>query len=125
MSSLQRILHVDDERDIQEIAKITLETVGGFAVETCASGREALDKVVGFAPDVILMDVMMPGMDGPMTFQELRKIPEVSKVPVIFMTAKAQANEINKYLELGAVGIITKPFDPMTICDQIKEIWSK
>ncbi len=125
MSSLQRILHVDDERDIQEIAKITLEAVGGFAVETCASGREALDKVVGFAPDVILMDVMMPGMDGPMTFQELRKIPEVSKVPVIFMTAKAQANEINKYLELGAVGIITKPFDPMTICDQIKEIWSK
>jgi len=124
MTSLQRILHVDDEPDIQEVAKMTLELVGGFIVESCGSGQEALDKAPGFAPDLILLDVMMPGMDGPTTFAELRKLPELANTPVIFMTAKVQAHEIGQYLELGALGVITKPFDPMTLGDQIKDLWA-
>ncbi len=124
MSSLQRILYVEDEPDIQEVALMTLEVIGGFTVEACSSGHEAIDKASGFAPDLILLDVMMPGMDGPTTLQELRKRAETTKTPVIFMTAKVQSHEINQYLELGAVGVITKPFDPVTLCDQIKELWS-
>ena len=125
MTSLQRILHVDDEPNIREIAVVILEDIGGFTVETCGSGREALDKVPSFAPDLILLDVMMPGMDGPTTLRELRKLPQTAQIPVIFMTAKVQAHEIDQYFELGAIGVVTKPFDPMTLCDQIREIWQR
>ena len=123
MISLQRVLHVDDEPDIWQVAKMTLETIGGFTVEACSSGQEAIDKAPGFAPDIILLDVMMPGMDGPTTLQELRKLPETSKTPVIFMTAKVQAHEVEEYKNLGATDVITKPFDPMTLSDQVKDIW--
>jgi CheY-like chemotaxis protein len=122
-TSLQRILHVDDEPDIQAVAKMTLEAIGGFTVEICSSGQEAIDKAPGFAPDLIVLDVMMPGMDGPTTFGELRKLPEILEIPVIFMTAKAQAGEIDQFKELGAIGVITKPFDPTTLSDEIRKIW--
>ena len=123
MAELKKILHVEDEPDIREIALLALETVGGFLVESCGSGDEALEKAPGFMPDLFLMDIMMPGMDGPATLVELRKMPEFADTPVIFMTAKAQAQEVVRFKELGAIDVITKPFDPMTLSDQIKKIW--
>lgn len=125
MSSLKKILHVEDEPDIQAVAKLTLERIGGFDVESCNSGAEALDKISGFSPDLVLLDVMMPGLDGPATLKELRKIPEFKDTPVVFMTAKAQSHEIEEFLKLGAVDVITKPFDPSTLSDQIREIWAR
>lgn len=123
MTSLQRILYVEDEPDIQEVAQMTLEAIGDFTVEACSSGQEALDKAPGFSPDLILLDVMMPGMDGPTTLQELRKLPATATTPAIFMTAKVQSHEVDQYLELGAAGVIDKPFDPTTLCDEIRNIW--
>lgn len=125
MATLQRVLHVDDEADIREIAQLTLDSIGGFRVETCASGYEALDKAPDFRPDIILLDVMMPGMDGPTTYQELQKNPETASIPVIFMTAKVQPHEISQYLDMGAVGVITKPFDPLNLSQQVSDIWVK
>ena len=109
MTALQRILYVEDEADIQEVTEATLEVMGDFTVEACSSGQEALDKAAGFAPELILLDVMMPGMDGPTTFSELRKIDATSKTPVIFMTAKVQSHEAETYVELGDIGVIRKP----------------
>ena len=123
MAELKKILHVEDEPDIREIALLALETVGGFSVESCGSGDEALEKAPGFMPDLFLMDIMMPGMDGPATLVELRKMPEFADTPVIFMTAKAQAQEVVRFKELGAIDVITKPFDPITLSDQISKIW--
>lgn len=123
MSELNRILHIEDEPDIQEVAKMTLEAVGGFTVETCSSGQEALEKAPIFLPDLILLDVMMPGLDGPTTLHKLRKLPETASTPIIFMTAKAQAGDIEGLKEIGAIDVITKPFDPMALSDQIREIW--
>lgn len=122
MANLQRILYVEDEPDIQTIAQIALESIGGFTVETCSSGLEAIDKATDFAPDLILLDVMMPNMDGPATFQELRKLPNTAKTPAIFMTARVQPDEVDRYIESGAVGVIAKPFDPVTLSDQIRAI---
>ncbi len=96
--TLNRILHVEDEPDIQEIARVSLETVGGFTVATCSSGREALDRAEEFEPDLLLLDVMMPDMDGPTTLGELRKLPGFGSTPTIFMTAKVQAHEIEDAL---------------------------
>ncbi len=124
MASLHRILHVDDEPDIQAVAVATLEMLGGFTVCACASGSAAVAAAAEFAPDLILLDVMMPGLDGPLTLRELRKFPALASVPVIFMTAKVQPHELDHYLNLGAAGIIAKPFDPMTLCDQVRDLWT-
>ena len=122
---LRRILYVEDEPDIQAIAQIALESIGGFTVEICSSGGEALDKATVFAPDLILLDVMMPGMDGPTTLETLRNLKQTEATPVIFMTAKAQPHEVERFRNLGALDVITKPFDPMTLSDVIKGIWAK
>lgn len=123
--TLQRILYVEDEPDIQAVAKIALEAVGGFNVLICSSGAEALEKVSGFAPDLILLDVMMPDMDGPTILKHLRANPATAAIPVIFLTAKAQASEISQFLAMGAQSIIAKPFDPMTLSAQVMKIWSQ
>ncbi|NQV47866.1 MAG: response regulator [Rhodospirillaceae bacterium] len=125
MAPLNKILHVEDEPDIQEVARLALESFGGFTVETCSNGQEALDRGPGFGPDLILMDVMMPGMDGPTAFEAMKKIPELKDVPVIFMTAKVMETEIARFREMGAADVIPKPFDPVTLADQIKAIWEK
>ena len=125
MTTLNRILYVEDEPDIQAVARLALETVGGFSVQICSSGQEALDTIVSFAPDLILLDVMMPGMDGPSTLGALRKLPEMADVPVIFMTAKVQPPEVAHYKELGALDVIPKPFDPMALSDQVRAVWKK
>jgi CheY-like chemotaxis protein len=123
--TLQRVLYVEDDADIRTIALLALETVGALEVKACASGAEALEAAKEFEPDLLLLDVMMPGMDGPTTLAGLRKLPGTEKVPVVFMTAKVQASEVAHYQSLGAVGVITKPFDPMTLASQVDELWRR
>jgi two-component system, OmpR family, response regulator len=123
--SLSRIMHIEDDPSIQEVVRIALEIVGGMTVCTCSSGPEGLEKVESYAPELILLDVMMPGMDGPQTLQKLRSDPITQDIPVIFMTAKVQPSEIAEYQRLGALGVIVKPFDPMTLSDQIRALWSE
>ena len=122
--ALNRILYVEDEPDIQAVAKIALEAIGGFTLEVCACGADALARGAAFSPDLILMDVMMPGMDGPTTLQELRKIPSLQTTPAIFMTAKVHPSEIDELKQSGAVDVIPKPFDPLTLAEKINAIWS-
>ena len=125
MSELSRILYVEDEPDIQAVTKLALEEIGGFTLEVCGNGDEALAKGVAFAPDLLLLDVMMPGMDGPTTLKALREIPELANVPAIFMTAKVQPHEVEEYKDLGAIDVIAKPFDPMTLSENLRDIWNR
>lgn len=120
---LNRILLVEDEEDIRAVAEIALESVGGFELKTCSSGEDALASIAAFAPQLIILDVMMPGMDGPETLKAIRKLGDYSVTPAIFMTAKVQADEVESYLNEGAVGVIPKPFDPMTLSERVLEIW--
>lgn len=122
---LERILYVEDEPDIQAVARLALEQLGGFIVEVCSSGQEALQKLPQFKPDLVLLDVMMPGMDGPTTLLALRALPEGADKPVVFMTAKVQPQEVAQYRQLGAVDVIPKPFDPMTLAEKVRAIWDK
>jgi CheY-like chemotaxis protein len=122
--TLKRILYVEDEADIRTIAKMALEAVGGFDVLACSSGKEAITAAPAAAADLILLDVMMPGIDGPATLQALRDIPATSATPVIFMTAKVQPGEVAQYKALGALEVIAKPFDPMQVSAEILRIWS-
>ncbi|UZQ55577.1 response regulator [Trichothermofontia sichuanensis B231] len=120
---LHRILLVEDDPDIQVIARLSLESVGGFAVKLCSSGREALQTAPTFSPDLILLDVMMPDMDGLTTLQSLRQIPTLATTPVIIMSARVQTHEVVHYRELGAVEVVAKPFDPMQLPTTIRQIW--
>lgn len=122
---LTRILLVDDEPDIQEVVRLALEAVGGFTVEVGGSGEEALQKAVKFAPELILLDVMMPGTDGPAVLRMLRELPATAQIPVIFMTAKVQPQEIARFKKLGAVDVIAKPIDPMTLSSTVNVIWGR
>jgi CheY-like chemotaxis protein len=124
MSELQHILYVEDDPDIQAVAKMALEVVGGFTVKIFSSGEEAIQEAAAFAPDLILLDVMMPGMDGFETFKGLREISSLAEVPVVFMSAKVQSNEVEEYKTFGARDVIPKPFDPMTLADRVREIWN-
>ena len=120
---LRNILYVEDDADIAEVALMTLEALGGFSVVHCPSGHAALAQFRAVAPQLVLMDVMMPGMDGPETLGRLRHLPGGAQVPVIFMTARAQLHEQAAYRALGALGVIVKPFDPITLCEEITQIW--
>ena len=124
MSRLQRVLCVEDEPDIQAVVRLALELVGGFTVKVCSSGEEALREVDAFAPEMILLDVMMPVMDGPGTLRALRERSSWRSVPVAFMTAKVQPQEVAQYIALGAQGVIAKPFDPMTLADEVRRLWT-
>lgn len=122
-SELKYILVVEDEPDIQVIVGMALERVGGFTVEICSSGIEALEKLKHFTPQLVLLDVMMPEMDGPTTLSEMRRRPALRDIPVVFVTAKALDKEIPMYRTQGVLGVIVKPFDPMTLSDQIRQLW--
>jgi two-component system OmpR family response regulator len=121
-SPLRRILFVEDDPDIQVVATMALESLGGFTVLACGSGTEALSRFDEFAPELVLLDVMMPGMDGPATLAALRRLPS-GGAPVVFMTARVQAHEIADYRRMGAVDVIAKPFDPMTLAATVQAIW--
>ena len=121
--TLRRILFVEDDPDIQTVAKMALEAIGGFTVLACGSGSEALSRLDEFAPDLVLLDVMMPGMDGPATLAALRQSLTGRDLPVVFMTARVQAQEVAAYREMGAEDVIAKPFDPMMLSEQVLSIW--
>jgi two-component system OmpR family response regulator len=125
MSALKKILYVEDEPDIQAIARMALERIGGFTVKVCSSGEEALQTAVDFAPDMILLDVMMPGMDGPTTLKALQGFPALVDVPMAFMTAKVQPSEIAHLKSLGVRDVIAKPFNPLTLAAQITALWEQ
>lgn len=116
------ILHVEDDDDIREIAEMALALSGDFEVLQCASGEAALALAPDVQPDVLLLDMMMPGLTGCETLAQLRKMPHLANVPAIFMTARAQHADIEKLRSTGAADVISKPFDPMTLGDQIKRI---
>jgi CheY-like chemotaxis protein len=118
--STVRILHVDDEPDIREIVDLSLGLNPDFQVRSCASGDEALAAAAEWSPSLILLDVMMPRMDGPTTLSHLRKNPRTSAVPILFMTARAQPREVEQFIALGAQGVISKPFDPMTLAFTVR-----
>ncbi|WP_232301204.1 response regulator [Gilvimarinus agarilyticus] len=122
---MNTILYVEDEPDIRAIAELALQTIGGFSLTSCASGKEALAVAKTQVPDLIVLDVMMPEMDGPETLRRLREIPMMADVPAIFMTAKVQPNEIAEYHALGALDVIPKPFDPLSLAQRINDIWHR
>lgn len=116
------VLHVDDEPDIREVAALALEMDPELSVRSVASGQEALEVLGSDATiDVVLLDVMMPELDGPGTLERLRQLPGRADSPVIFMTARAQSHELDRFLSLGAIAVIIKPFDPMTLGQQLRD----
>lgn len=122
---LNHVMHVEDDPDIRIIAELALVTVGGLTITQYSSGAECLAAAERNVPDLILLDVMMPEMDGPETLRRLRDLPGLSQVPAVFMTAKAQPEEISEYKALGAIGVIPKPFDPLTLADQVRRLWTE
>ncbi len=118
----RKILCVEDDEDIRMVLELAL-SAGGFSAAVCGSGAEALERAADFHPDLLLLDVMMPGMDGPATLRALRKLPQTGKTPAIYLTAKVQPAEVREYLAGGACAVIPKPFDPIKLPERIKEIW--
>lgn len=125
MNSLERILYVEDDADILAIGQLALGQVAGFEVCPCRSGAEAVSAVPAFNPQILLLDVMLPDMDGLATLAALRKLPQTAKTPAIFMTAKLHADDMQAYREAGVDDVIAKPFDPMTLGDEIRAKWEK
>lgn len=125
MTDLTRVLYVDDDPDIREIAELALRDLAGLDVVVGSSGIDALDLVRSFRPQLVLLDVMMPGMDGPTAMKQIHAEPEFADIPVVFLTAKIQGVEVERYRRLGAADVIAKPFDPLTLGEQLREIWSR
>jgi CheY-like chemotaxis protein len=123
----RRILIIDDEDDIREVAALSLETVAGWDVMMAGSGAAGIVKAQEQRPDAILLDVMMPVMDGPTTFRELRAMPETAAIPVILLTAKVQAADQKRFSDLGVAAVMFKPFDPLTLAGDIARAlgWSE
>lgn len=121
---MKTILLVDDEDDIREVAQMSLEVTAGWSIEGADSGQKGIEKALELKPDVILLDVMMPDMDGPTTFKKMRELPDLQQTPVILMTAKVQASDLEQFKTIGVSGVIAKPFDPMSLADQVKDILS-
>ena len=119
---MTHVMYVDDEPDIREIAELALSLDPGFTVLTAGSGAEALELLGRKVPDAVLLDVMMPGMDGPTLLARMREDARLAEVPVIFVTARAQRSELQNFAMLDACGVIAKPFDPMTLAAKVREL---
>ena len=117
------VLCVDDDEDIRQIASLALSLNQEISVETCESGEAALAMLPRVLPEFIILDVMMPGLDGPATLARIRANPLLAGIPVAFMTAMAMPKEVERFKALGAVGVIPKPFDPMRLAGQVAELW--
>ena len=113
MPDLHKILHVEDDADILRLAKISLERVGGYVVEACESAPKALTQALTFKPDLILLDIMMPEMDGVEAYHAFRRLEQTEQTPVILLTAKADMESLGELAELGSIGVITKPLIPL------------
>jgi CheY-like chemotaxis protein len=124
-AALTRIMYVDDDPDLRAIAEISLRDLGGFTVELCGGGEEALQKAPEFRPQLIMLDVMMPGMDGIETFKRFHENGVTAETPVVFITAKVQSQDIHAYQALGAAGVVPKPFDPLVLGDQARRLWAE
>jgi CheY-like chemotaxis protein len=123
MSGLRKVMCVEDDPDIRLILDLCLSKIGGYEVMCCEGGQLALDVVSSFRPDLVLLDVMMPGLSGPETLTALRLLPVMKSVPIVFMTAKAMIEEVTELLECGATGVIVKPFNSVTLSNDIKLYW--
>jgi CheY-like chemotaxis protein len=122
---LERICYVEDDEDIQRIVRMSLERVGKMKVEIVTDPTAAIAAMSSFKPDLVMLDWMMPGMDGPTLFREMKKRPEVASLPVVFITAKAAQRDLDELKTLGAAGTISKPFSPKDLPDQLRAIWAK
>ena len=122
---LQRIMLVEDDPDIQLVTRLSLETGGGYEVCVCASGADAVQSAAAYAPDLILLDVMMPGMDGLATIDALRKLPEMAATAMVFFTANTQDHVRQELLRHGALGVITKPIEPKALIEQVRALWQR
>lgn len=121
---LNRICYVEDDEDIQRIVRMSLERVGKMTVEVVGDPLKAIDAMLAFKPELVMLDWMMPGMDGPTLFRKMKERPETSTFPVVFITAKASQKELDELKELGAVGTISKPFSPRDLPEQLRAIWA-
>ena len=115
-----RILHVEDEPDIREVVRISLELDPDITLKSCDSGADALTEAASWSPDLILSDVVMPAMDGPQLLARLRSDARTARIPVVFMTARARKDEIERLLSLGVLGVLPKPFDPLTLAQSVR-----
>jgi CheY-like chemotaxis protein len=122
---LNRICYVEDDEDIQKIVRMSLERVGKMTVEVVSDPLQAIEAIKAFKPELVMLDWMMPGMDGPTLFRRMKELPEVSGLPVVFITAKASQAELDELRALGAAGTISKPFSPRDLPEQLRAIWSK
>ncbi len=116
---MRRILIIDDEDDIREVAALSLEAVAGWNVSTASSGSQGIEEATRLQPDAILMDVMMPGMDGPTTFRAMQQVDAIAHIPVVLLTAKVQGVDQRRFADLGVAGVLFKPFDPLLLSQQI------
>ncbi|MGH8705822.1 MAG: response regulator [Burkholderiales bacterium] len=121
---LKRVCYVEDDEDIQRIVRMSLERVGKMTVEIVGDSTRAVEAITAFKPDLVMLDWMMPVMDGPAVFRKLREHPETRDLPVVFMTAKASQRELDELRALGAAGTISKPFSPKDLPDQLRSIWN-
>ncbi len=119
---MRRILIIDDEDDIREVAALSLEATAGWHIFTASSGAKGIEIAIAEQPDAILMDVMMPGVDGPTTFRNMQQNPAIANIPVLLLTAKVQGVDQRRFAGLGVAAILFKPFDPLTLAEQISEV---
>ena len=122
---LERVCYVEDDEDIQRIVRMSLERLGKMTVQIVTDPLTAIGAMTAFKPDLVMLDWMMPGMDGPTLFREMKKRPEVAALPVVFITAKAAQRDLDELKRLGAAGTISKPFSPKDLPEQLRAIWSK
>jgi len=122
---LQRICYVEDDEDIQRIVRMSLERIGKMTVELVSDPLVAVAAITAFKPDLVMLDWMMPGMDGPTLFRKMKQLPGVSALPVVFITAKATQRDMDELIALGAAGAISKPFSPKDLPEQLRAIWAK
>ena len=123
MKQLKRILHVEDVPSIQVVTGIALEKLGGFEVLSCPSGQAALEQVRDFAPDLILLDVMLPNMDGIELVRQLGQLLDLQQTPVVFLTGHLQPERSQELRQLGVRQVLSKPFDPLQLAAQLQQIW--
>jgi CheY-like chemotaxis protein len=123
--ALQRVCYVEDDEDIQRIVRMSLERIGKMTVEVVSDPNAAIAAITAFKPDLVMLDWMMPGMDGPTLFRKMKQLPELAALPVVFITAKATQRDMDELLTLGAAGTISKPFAPKELPEQLRAIWAK
>ena len=120
---LNRVCYVEDDEDIRRIVRLSLEKMGKMTVEVVGDPTLAIDAINAFKPDLVMLDWMMPKMDGPTLFRAMKQRPETRSLPVVFITAKASQRELDELATLGAVGTISKPFSPKDLPEQLRQIW--